>query len=196
MNKQHKEGIMKFKSSMAARLPLVAIILAIFITPINTNAAPGDNSLCNFFTGAAHGLCQAAIAVGCDGTANEPAGCAAIADNFTTITGETPFWTDPCPCGSASDFITLLTPREGDFICGGKLSGFEIIIRNLQSGPFKLVWSALPGSPVDQVCGIDDMPLFNINGEEAASCALEIEAAADAFGLSCDPCSPPNCDPV
>ena len=141
MNKQHKEGTMKFKSSMAARLPLVAIILAIFITPVNTNAAPGDNSLCKFFTGAAHGLCKAAIAVGCDGTANEPAGCAAIADNFTTITGETPFWAHPCPCGSASDFITLLTPREGggSFVeesCLVLRSLSEILKRDFQLSSF------------------------------------------------------------
>lgn len=60
-------------------------------------ASPANDPRCQGQTGAAYGMCTAAIAVGCHLDATNP-GCDKITENFTKITGQVPPpWLSSCP---------------------------------------------------------------------------------------------------
>jgi hypothetical protein len=75
----------------AAALVAASLLLAAGTAAANPNADPRCASL----SGAAYGLCIAALAVGCDDPETEKRSCAKLAANFRRITGEEPPWTEP-----------------------------------------------------------------------------------------------------
>ena len=77
---------------------------------------PAEDPRCHGLSGAAFGMCAAAIAVGCDDPATTKPGCVTIEENFTQITGEEPPWTVACPCWNADDLNTASTEYAG-FYC-------------------------------------------------------------------------------
>lgn len=94
------------------------IVLALLFAAWPTvSAAQASSALCAGYTGAAYGQCVGAAAVGCDGTATEPKGCANLAQLFETLTGNSPPWdttrpTDACPCFSKESLRALFAGVE------------------------------------------------------------------------------------
>ena len=58
-------------------------------------ATAGQDPRCVGLSGAAFGLCTAAVNVGCDDEENRKNGCDKIEEKFQRITGEAPPWTIP-----------------------------------------------------------------------------------------------------
>jgi hypothetical protein len=56
---------------------------------------PDADPRCEGLSGAAFGLCTAAVSVGCDDPEVTNPGCSSVADNFIKITGNPPPWTEP-----------------------------------------------------------------------------------------------------
>lgn len=83
------------------------IILSLLMTVLflGGQAAAYDPDMCDGQVGAAFGLCEAYIAMGChttDPDASEEA-CAKVEANFIKITGSTPPWANQCPLWSQEE---------------------------------------------------------------------------------------------
>lgn len=52
-----------------------------------------DSTICDGLKGAAYGLCKAGTAIGCDTDSGDAASCAAIAENYSRVTGSEAPWT-------------------------------------------------------------------------------------------------------
>lgn len=85
-------------------------VLASLLLPAalpSISQAQNTDPICSDLSGAAFGQCTAAVAVGCDGTANQPAGCTRIAENFTRLTGTAPPWElGSCSCYTYEDIVS------------------------------------------------------------------------------------------
>ena len=53
---------------------------------------PQGDPRCEGLSGAAYGLCSAAVAIGCDDTTISDSGCNKIGENFIQVTGSPPPW--------------------------------------------------------------------------------------------------------
>jgi hypothetical protein len=72
----------------------ISIALILFLATVWSTRSWGQNAdpICAGLTGAAFGQCTAAVAVGCDGSVDQPTGCKKISENYTRLTGESPPW--------------------------------------------------------------------------------------------------------
>jgi hypothetical protein len=167
-------------------LLLALLCAAIYVIGFagNANAGPNTDPRCDGLSGAAYGMCTAAIAVGCDDkTATNP-GCDTIEEKFTQVTGETPPWTlPPCPCGTSERMITHLESEDGPIGCSdeaGRILGIET------KAYVNAVFSIYPyqdGSK--QTCGYNNTSAYSMSDDEANSCLIEVRSTIDAYGLTC-----------
>jgi len=154
---------------------------------------PSRDAACAGLSGAAFGVCQAAIAVGCDGTANQPTSCINIQTKYTQLTGDpTPPWTmPPCPCGTSEDFVTFAGTK--DVFCRVQVTDSGASILRLDPTGARqpadnYVFSFFPGSLAiedKQTCGFRWISQANVTDAEAKSCMAEISAAALALFTRC-----------
>lgn len=87
---------------------LIAIFASLLLLSALPSISQAQNAdpICGDLTGAAFGQCTAAVAVGCDGSANQPAGCTRIAENFTRLTGTVPPWElGTCSCFTYDEIV-------------------------------------------------------------------------------------------
>lgn len=92
-------------------------------------ASPANDPRCQGQTGAAYGMCTAAIAVGCHLDATKP-GCDKITENFRVITGQVPPWLScpvpdpnvPCPEVYAPVTCSGCTYQN---LCYATVAGFD-----------------------------------------------------------------------
>jgi hypothetical protein len=94
-------------NNFVRNLQTLFLATAILLAPAATAQAGDADIVCDGLTGAAFGLCTAAVNVGCgeDGTAST--GCTKIEEKYEQITGERPPWTS-----------SFLCKRTGAY-CGG-----------------------------------------------------------------------------
>ena len=71
--------------------------LAFLFPTASVHAAQSE--ACEALTGAAHGLCRAAVALGCDGSESQRPSCTPIQETYAEVTGTSPPWVK-CPCGT------------------------------------------------------------------------------------------------
>ena len=69
-------------------------LLLLIVAPVLI-ATAGEDARCEGLSGAAFGLCTAAVNVGCDNEETRKTGCTKIEEKFEQITGEAPPWTVP-----------------------------------------------------------------------------------------------------
>jgi hypothetical protein len=80
----------------------LAAFAALIVIGVGAGAAgPNGDPRCEGLSGAAYGMCSAAIALGCDDPETVGPGCEQVENNFTNITGETPPWTEVVCSGNA-----------------------------------------------------------------------------------------------
>ena len=79
---------------------------------------PGADVVCDGLSGAAFGLCTAAVNVGCGEEGVDNPGCAKIQENFERITGEPAPWTIPY-CSDNSECAATEFCKKEDGDCGG-----------------------------------------------------------------------------
>lgn len=163
-------------------------LLAIVISPALAQESRSD-AICAGLTGAAHGLCQAAVVVGCDGTRDQAIGCTNIETRYTELTGDpTPPWTSmTCPCGTAADFANRAGTK--DVVCHVEsVAGDSVIKLDLNGiivGSANVVFSAFPGAMYKQTCGFADTSYYTITDPEAETCVAEVRAAALMLQTKC-----------
>lgn len=157
--------------------------------------SPAEDPRCHGLSGAAFGMCAAAIAVGCDDPATPKPGCEKIAENFTQITGKEPPWEVSCPCWSTEDlniasteyagfYCREMTVPDGIFVCADELCDcaqfccigtaiIEIEKENykIEFGPLRAWYSTSSSSYGCSVWGIQSR-----SGEEINRLTLEITA--------------------
>jgi len=76
---------------MFARMGGCGLALSVTLCGCLT-AQAAEDPRCVGLSGAAYGLCSAAVAIPCDGAPKQPRGCARIAARFQEITGDPPPW--------------------------------------------------------------------------------------------------------
>lgn len=82
---------------------ILSLLMAVMF--LGSQAAAYDPDICDGQVGAAFGLCEAYIAMGChttDPDASEEA-CAKVEANYIKITGSTPPWANQCPLWSQEE---------------------------------------------------------------------------------------------
>lgn len=90
-----------------SKLVLLLASTLLTLAALHTTAQAQD-AVCTGLTGAAFGQCTAAVAVGCDGSITQPAGCTKIEGNLTRLTGETAPWViGPCSCYSYDEALSF-----------------------------------------------------------------------------------------
>ena len=167
------------------------LILALFCAAsyyigIAGYAEAASDPRCEGLSGAAYGLCLAAIATGCDDLATANPGCAKIEESFTRITGVTPTWTlTPCPCGTATEFIAHLEEQGGAASCKN-VRGRVLSIDTMEYG--SSIFSYYPGQGEEkQTCGYNGTSAYSMTDDEAKSCIIELETTLEKFGMmSCE----------
>lgn len=81
-----------------SKLVLLLASTLLTLSALHTTAQAQD-AVCAGLTGAAFGQCTAAVNVGCDGSATQPAGCTRIAKTFTRLSGQPAPWViGKCSC--------------------------------------------------------------------------------------------------
>jgi hypothetical protein len=147
-------------------------------------ANPNADPRCQGLSGAAFGMCAAAIAVGCDGE-TVAAGCERIEDNFTQITGEVPPWTPlpKCPCGDIATFKDILVDATG-LGCTDEAGSYLAIDTDKQ---VSAIFSFYPYQGVGnkQTCGFDNTSLYGLTDEEAQSCINELRTTIENLQITC-----------
>lgn len=92
--------------------------LLVFVSVPIMVATAGHDAMCEGLSGAAFGLCTAAVNVGCDNEETRKNGCAKIEEKFEQITGDTPPWTVPyCSDNTACAADQFCKKADGD--CDG-----------------------------------------------------------------------------
>jgi hypothetical protein len=94
------------------------VVAAFLLIPLGIAIAADNDPRCEGLTGAAFGLCKAAIAVGCDDPEVTKPGCTKVEENFMQITGSEPPWTQPV-CTDNSECADYEFCRTPDGSCGG-----------------------------------------------------------------------------
>ena len=100
------------------RIIKIFVSLAVLVIGSIASANPTTDPRCEGQTGAAFGLCSAAIAMGCDNAETALPGCARIAENFTRITDKAPPW-NVGTCTTDSDCDDGAYCKFVDGACGG-----------------------------------------------------------------------------
>ena len=161
----------------------LASLLLLSALPIISQAQNAD-PICAQLTGAAFGQCTAAVAVGCDGSANQLAGCTRIAENFARLTGMAPPWElGTCSCFTYDEIVADIKAHNavGDslFWCGTTSSGGDCIIRKVQP-EFAANLINDPTNEVLGTCANHGSPVkLATLGEPEACLATVRKAAAD-----------------
>ena len=182
----------------------VSIILVTAVLGFSCNAfAQNADPICAELTGAAYGQCTAAVAVGCDGSATQPAGCVKIAENFTRLTGATPPWELPtvsCPCFSLDSAIADIEAHLASgqslvwytgFVSSGVDEWFGTYVKNNlgELFPDYYVGRAFIHTSSDQsFCLVHPSDVFEerifLNlSEEGESCIRTLRIAASKTGI-------------
>ena len=179
---------------------VIASFAVLFINVTLIGDAAAENPICAGWKGAAFGQCTAAVAVGCDGSINQPKGCAKIEENFTRLSGESAPWViGPCSCYSFDEavfflnesllagealswsFTTRNNPRTGE-----PFSKFFEVGVNARIHPYfssELIFEPSLGGAFG-TCGnfaILDRPLYS--AEEANSCWAAVTSAVEILGV-------------
>lgn len=183
---------------MYARTGIFALFAVLALEAASSFAAPPPRDSCGGLTGPALGLCRAAAAVGCDGSASQPPSCTTIEEQYRDTTGgsEPPWVPTTCPCGSTEDFIQLASGIR-------ELSCTHHLIRTavahtyvvtldredvIEGATRNLVFSYHPGSYAvlqKQTCGRFNESGVSLTDAQAESCVTQIVDAASARLVPC-----------
>jgi len=185
---------------------LSASVIALCVLFLSESSLSAD-PICKGLTGAAFGQCQAASAVGCDGTETQPKGCSRIEENFKKIVGQVPPWKlGSCPCGTVDAYTEIIKADLGaGFKPVGEIRDHEEIgsgnpytiiavghdfistdplILDLHAAPF---FSFYPRYSSDQwakqTCGTFGTSLYSLSDEEATYCVATILKAITDTGI-------------
>ena len=99
-------------------IALASLILAGGLLNVAIADPPGADVVCDGLSGAAFGLCTAAVNVGCGDEGVDKSGCTKIQDKYEQITGATAPWTIPyCTDNTTCAETEFCKKEDGD--CNG-----------------------------------------------------------------------------
>lgn len=79
-------------------LVFLSTFICLFIISFNSFANGHVDPRCEGLTGAAYGMCSAAVSVGCDDPDSQNGGCTTLVEKYTQITGEKAPWIEAKVC--------------------------------------------------------------------------------------------------
>jgi len=168
-------------------MPTIAVVL-INLTFIGGAAA--ESPICAGLTGAAFGQCTAAVAVGCDGSIDQPNGCARIEKNFTRLSGESAPWVlGTCACYTLEEVTEVIERQTPEYPIYWQLE----LLDEKQNNTFRLVPTLLGHFlPISVIIssteGSGSCTAFGyttaVDAVEASACFATLSTAADNTGIS------------